>query len=277
MIIVLVVAFTGAIVVVFGDSALSFEDHVKFIGGAAAGLGIGRGVAAPARAWGRPSKMAALASSPVSSKRRRGYLVWACGPGDRGSRDHGRRRLGRAALHDAFRDGRHLERRWNWVELIVVAAIVFAFFSAVRVRPQPERAEDRGVDDSSAGSSGKPGRIVGGRLTLRRPAVQQARSSPTRPRRFSSRSSRSHVCACRRRHLGSDDPVDDRHHYQPAYFLYGLLGLLWLVIPGALAFAWGADLPFPTLFRTVNNLKDWLRERSWPLALGRCSLGLSPT
>jgi hypothetical protein len=44
--IVLVVAFTGAIVIVFGDSTLSFEDYVKFIGGAAAGLGINRGVAA---------------------------------------------------------------------------------------------------------------------------------------------------------------------------------------------------------------------------------------
>jgi hypothetical protein len=51
-IVVLVVAFTGAIVAVFGDSTLSFEDYVKFIGGAAAGLGIARGVAAAGKSVG---------------------------------------------------------------------------------------------------------------------------------------------------------------------------------------------------------------------------------
>jgi hypothetical protein len=40
-------------VVVFGDSTLSFEDYVKFIGGAAAGLGIGRGVAAAGKNVGK--------------------------------------------------------------------------------------------------------------------------------------------------------------------------------------------------------------------------------
>lgn len=47
--------------------------------------------------------------------------------------------------------------------------------------------------------------------------------------------------------------------------LYGSISLLWLVAPSVAAFAWGKDVPFPTLFRTVQNLEDWLRTRSWKL------------
>jgi hypothetical protein len=47
-----------------------------------------------------------------------------------------------------------------------------------------------------------------------------------------------------------------------------LLALLWLIIPGLVAFAFGADVSFPTLFRSVRNLERWLQQRSWPLALG---------
>jgi hypothetical protein len=215
--------------------------------------------------------LATLASRSVSSKRRWGYLVWAVAglviavPEITAAADPD-------ALPFTTISGMvgHLERRWNWVELIVVAAIVFAFFSTVRVPPQPERAEDRDIDDSVAGSGGKPGRTVGGRLTLRRPAGRAASeefADEAAPLLFALAALASFALVA-----GATWAAtiwwDDRHHYQPAYVLYGLLALLWLIVPGVLAFAWGADLPFPTLFRTVSNLEDWLRERSWPLALG---------
>ncbi|MGD0273235.1 MAG: hypothetical protein ABSB96_05875 [Gaiellaceae bacterium] len=48
----------------------------------------------------------------------------------------------------------------------------------------------------------------------------------------------------------------------------GLLGLLWLVMPSILAFVLAKDMPFPTLFRTIKNLEDWLKTRTWRWSLG---------
>jgi hypothetical protein len=121
--------------------------------------------------------MPTLAKRPVSTKRRWGYLVWVVAglviavP-----------EISAAADSDALPfttiSGMvgHLERRWNWVELIVVAAIVFMFFSVVRVPPQPERAREphRPQEAEDDGERKEPGRTVGGRLTLRRPAGRQA-------------------------------------------------------------------------------------------------------
>jgi hypothetical protein len=217
--------------------------------------------------------MVARASRPVSSKRRWGYLVWgmagvviavpeitAAADGD--------------ALPFTTISGMvgHLERRWSWVELIVVAAIAFAFFSTVKVPPQPERAKARSLDggDGDGGSSRKPGRTAGGRLTLQRPAGQSASdqfADDDAPLAFAIAALLSFALVA----VATWAAViwwDDSRHYQPAYVLYGLLGLLWLLIPGLLAFARGMDLPFPTLFRTVTNLEDWLSARSWPLSLG---------
>ena len=52
------------------------------------------------------------------------------------------------------------------------------------------------------------------------------------------------------------------------YVLYGLLGLVWIVVPSVLAVGLGKDVPFPTFFRTVANLEDWLASRTWRRSLG---------
>src|SRR6266851_148387 len=161
---------------------------------------------------------------------------------------------------------------WNWVELIVVAMIVFMFFSIVRVPPQPERAREprspgQAEDD---GEERAGGRTVGGRLTLRRPAGPRGAArfaDEAAPAIFAAAALLSFALVA----VATWAAVhwwDDRHHYHPAYVLYGLLALLWLVIPGIVAFAFGADVPFPTLFRSVRNLEQWLQQCSWPLALG---------
>ena len=59
----------------------------------------------------------------------------------------------------------------------------------------------------------------------------------------------------------------DPAHYHPAYVLYGLLGLLWVAIPSVLAVIREVDMPFPTLFRTIENLEEALANR-WPRRLG---------
>jgi hypothetical protein len=57
--------------------------------------------------------------------------------------------------------------------------------------------------------------------------------------------------------------------YDVDYVLYGLIGLFWIVLPSVLAFGWGKDVPFPTLFRTVSNLESFLDSRRWPYSIGQ--------
>ena len=61
---------------------------------------------------------------------------------------------------------------------------------------------------------------------------------------------------------------DGKPHYHVGFVLYGLLALVWIVVPSVLAFAFGEDVPFPTFFRTVTNFEDWLAARSWKGSLG---------
>jgi hypothetical protein len=157
----------------------------------------------------------------------------------------------------------HLERHHTWVELLVVAAIVLSVFSTIRVPPRSHSGAARRPD------GGQPGRTAGGRLTLRAPsrAAGDEFADEEAPRLFAAAAAPSAVVVAVAT-WAATRWWDDAHHYRPAYVLYGLLGLLWLVVPSVLAFGWGRDFPFPTLFRTVIDLEDWLRARSWPLSLG---------
>jgi hypothetical protein len=151
----------------------------------------------------------------------------------------------------------HLERRHPWFELVVVAAIVLAVYSVLRVPPQPDRAE--------AG----PTRTAGGRLTLRDPgpdASNEAFDEDEAPRLFAL----SAFGACAVVGFGTWAAVqwwDDERHFQPAYVLYGSLALFWLVIPSLVALVAARDVPFPTLVHSVKDLQGWLRRR-WPGTVG---------
>src|SRR5206468_309553 len=64
----------------------------------------------------------------------------------------------------------HLERHYVWVELAVVAIIVLAVYSAVRVPPKlpPEpEADPRAARGTDPDAQPETGRTVGGRLTLK--------------------------------------------------------------------------------------------------------------
>jgi Amino acid permease len=141
----------------------------------------------------------------------------------------------------------HLERHHTWVELIVVAAIVYGVLSSFREAPGP----------------GAPGKTRAGRLTVRPADVGEHRhgfGSDPAPVWFAVAALGSFVvitlATLAAIHWRSDDD-----HFQPAYVLYGLIGLLWLVVPGLVAFFGGKDAPFPTAFQTVANLEDWLRKK----------------
>ena len=151
----------------------------------------------------------------------------------------------------------HLERYHNWVELLVVAAIVFFVFSLVRVSP-------------NAAWAAKPGRTPGGRLTMQGHAPPKAREDFDEEE-----AERSFVIAAvlalalvAVATWAAVEWWDDKRHFHPSYVLYGLLFLLWLVIPSLVAFFGGPDVQFPTLFRTVRNLEEWLAKSSLPYNLG---------
>src|SRR4051812_2930478 len=161
----------------------------------------------------------------------------------------------------------HLERLHPWVELVVVAAIVFVVFSTVRLRPQETSGK---TPNGPPPDSGEPTRTPGGRLTLKPDDPDQTASEfdrSTAPAIFAVSAVISLV-AIALATWAATVWWDDEHHYQPAYVLYGSLFLLWIVIPSIVAFALGRDTPFPTLFRTIDNLEDWLRNRNWPGNLG---------
>ncbi|MEV6774430.1 hypothetical protein AB0N05_37915 [Nocardia sp. NPDC051030] len=50
--------------------------------------------------------------------------------------------------------------------------------------------------------------------------------------------------------------------YLGAYVLYGLIALMWVIVPSILAMFFSRDVPFPTLFRTIG----YLERRAHPFA-----------
>jgi hypothetical protein len=183
----------------------------------------------------------------------------------------------------------HLEFLWNPTELFVIAAIVFVVFSTMRKPPPKPRSNDldKDADVSVAapaepapapGQGAEPQRTPGGRLTLNPPAAA-AYSVATfdeegAPLLFAFIAAGS-LAAVALATWAAVHWWDDQRHFHPAYVLYGLLGLLWLLIPSVVAFLWGKDAPYPTLFRTVSNLEEWLSSRPWELRARRVGPALA--
>jgi hypothetical protein len=167
----------------------------------------------------------------------------------------------------------HLERHHSWVELVVVAAIVFAVFSVRRVPPHMTSGAQIGEADATEGFAERPSsgthqpraplRTPAGRLTLRRVSETKEMWDDGPASALFGLAALASLAAIAVGTWAATRWWDDAHHYQPAYVLYGSLGLCWLVVPSILAFVRGLDMPFPTLFRTVWNLEEWLRSRKW--------------
>jgi len=162
----------------------------------------------------------------------------------------------------------HLERHHTTIELAVVAAIVFAVFSIVKMPPRTQSGTEGPVTDPD-----KAQRTPGGRLTLaaaevtERPDDFDGQAAPT----LFAVAAVVSLAAIAVGVWATSEWLQDDKHFNPAYVLYGSLFLLWLVVPSIYAFLSGNDAPFPTLFRSVTNLEDWLRSKRW--MVGRLSLG----
>jgi hypothetical protein len=194
------------------------------------------------------------------TKRRLGYLIWgvaaaviaipellaAAGAG-----------LGFLHFKTISETTGHLERYHPWVELVVVAGIVFFAYSYFRTSPH-------------ANEQPNLARTPGGRLTMDEHADHDARED------FDDRKARGIFIAAALvvltgvalATLAAIKWWDDERHFHPSYVLYGLLFLFWLVIPSFVVFFGGREVPFPTLYRTVRNLEEWLEQLRLPWNLG---------
>jgi len=201
----------------------------------------------------------------LNTKRRWGYLVWVVGASV----------ILVPELIAAFGAGwlpfttiskmtGHLERRYDVLVLAVVALLVWVLYSTVRVPPRTRSGK------AKAAAAPHPVRTTGGRITARAP-------TPKTPNKFDDEDAPplfwiAAVIALAAVALATFAAAtwwdDGKPHYHAGYVLYGLLGLVWIVVPSVLAVGLGADVPFPTFFRTVTNFEDWLASRTWRRSLG---------
>ena len=67
--------------------------------------------------------------------------------------------------------------------------------------------------------------------------------------------------------ISPDGKRTKQANYHVAYFLYGSIGFFWLLVPSITGFVKGKDAEFPSLFRTITNLEEWIgRPRTHPLS-----------
>lgn len=151
----------------------------------------------------------------------------------------------------------HLERYHPWVELVVVAAIVFFAYSYFRTSPHADERPNLA-------------RTPGGRLTMDEHADHHAREDfdGEEPRRIFLVAAAVVLAGVAFATWAAVQWWDDERHFHPSYVLYGLLFLFWLVLPSLVVFFGGREPPFPTLYRTVRNLEEWLAHKRLPWNLG---------
>jgi hypothetical protein len=152
----------------------------------------------------------------------------------------------------------NLEYHHSWVALVVVVLIVFVAYYAIRYPPWharhergPRRTRRNGRVTMKGGRDGQPGDDDDEEVALTWIAVAIAAMAIVSVATFLT--------------LEYSDSPSDRFH--PAYVLYGLIGLFWIVLPSAAAFFAGKDVPFPPLVATIRNLEHRLGRFWGPFAV----------
>ncbi|MEC3913445.1 hypothetical protein [Nocardia sp. CDC160] len=139
----------------------------------------------------------------------------------------------------------HLETQHDWVRLIVVAVIVLLAYYAVPQLTTPPAP----VVQSVAGRT----LTANGRVTKGDSPVTLLGAGYL-------------VAAIGTYIFGVLFAAADRgmhpNSYLGAYVLYGLIALMWVIVPSILAMFFSRDVPFPTLFRTIG----YLERRAHPVA-----------
>ena len=141
----------------------------------------------------------------------------------------------------------HLEYRWSWVGLIVMALIVFVSYHVVRYPPT------KAGPLATLRNGGLLGRTAGGRFTRRPPAAVHEVTDEDLEHISIAWLVASAVAVAG----GSLITVVLRPHgrFLLGYVLYGLIGMFGILIPSVLAFVSAREVPFPTLLRTIHDLE----------------------
>lgn len=144
----------------------------------------------------------------------------------------------------------HLEYRWSWVALIVVALVVSAGFHAVRypLKPKAEPALE---------ANGRKLRTLNGRLT-RLKAIEEVAAATRRVAPADRLSVLWFVAAVVIVVVASLITallIRPANPFMLAYVLYGLIGVLFVLTPSVLAYYFRKDVSFPTLFWTLTAIE----------------------
>ena len=159
----------------------------------------------------------------------------------------------------------HLERYHPWVELGVIAVIVLVVYSLVRL---PAKKSGTEAEPETGGGAM---RTTGGRFTY-----SPAPGSVKPPADFDDEPAPLIfaliaivvLAAVAGAGIVVSQWWDDPRRFHVSFVIYLSIAVLWFVVPNLVAVFAGKDVPFPTMFRTVRNLEDWLAGRGWPRKLG---------
>ncbi len=147
----------------------------------------------------------------------------------------------------------YLEYWHVWVALIVVGILVWAAFNAVQYE-----ASKRVAAPAAPAVPGQAYRTPGGRVSRRAPS-----NAPFNAIVYFAAAIA--VIAGLSLWAYLDRPHDK---YRLGEVMYGLIGLFWIVLPAAYAYFGGKDVPFPTLFATIQALEQRLRAVAIVFAAG---------
>jgi hypothetical protein len=166
----------------------------------------------------------------------------------------------------------HLEYVHSEWEIAPTVLIVLTLLSLLRVPigPRTGGQTEELIDERRSKGDTTPHRTPGGRLTFA-PAAKTAEEFDREPlrglifalRTLAAAAVITAVTVWASRHWPDQYVIQNgkRHklpNYHVAYFLYGSIGFFWLLLPSLTSFVAGKDAQFPNLFRTVENLEQWI-------------------
>jgi hypothetical protein len=189
------------------------------------------------------------------TRERRGYLVWSlvalviAVPEIWGT-------FGNPWFYSVSRTTAHLEDLWSGVRAIVVALIAVAAVHAVLYRPGGPTFQGPGVKSLLLG---RPiSRTPSGRLTIKdgEPIKEGGREgAPIGDSTDKVAIAYLGVSAAVVAGAGALAGVPSGGQYWQGYLIYGLITVFFVIIPNAVAYFYGRDFPFTTLFATVQSLE----------------------
>jgi hypothetical protein len=169
----------------------------------------------------------------------------------------------------------HLEYEHAEWEIAPTVLIVFTLLSLLRVPSGPNSGGHTAESIEARRSAGDtlPHRTPGGRLTFA-PAPQTAEEFDNEPLRGLLFALRTLVAVAviitltlwavrhwpNQYEIRADGTRHKLPNYHVAYFLYGSIAFFWLFLPSITSSIAGKDAQFPNLFRTVENLEQWIAK-----------------